>query len=96
MTEKHSAGEQEIAERIPMLPSEVTLAQEKLIISVARSAISGCPCYGHLCSTCKDAKRLLGICGVRHFHICGEEGDRCEDCGFDLRDSIHLREGERP
>ena len=78
------------------LPPEVGIEEEKLIISVARGAIANCPCYGHLCSYCKDAKRLLGMCGVRHHHVRGEDIDRCEDCGRDLRDSIHLRVGERP
>ena len=49
---------------IEMLPPEVTLAQEKLIVTVAQNAIRGCPCYGHLCDRCSEAKFLLAVCGV--------------------------------
>ena len=73
-----------------MLSSEVTVEQEKLIIAVAKRCISLCSCYGHLCGYCKDAKMLLGICGVKHHHVRGEDVDKCEDCGRDLRDSIHF------
>ena len=78
------------------LPPEVSIVQEKLIISVANTAIRNCPCYMHLCSRCKEAKTLLGMCGVRHYFVACEDRDRCEDCGRDLRDLIHLRPGERP
>jgi hypothetical protein len=64
---------------------------------VARRSINLCPCHGHLCDHCAEAKELLNDLGAndeRHFHKAhyeaGKLTDECDQCGRDLRNPIHI------
>jgi hypothetical protein len=68
---------------------------------VAQRSLDICPCYGHFCEHCEEAKELLSEVGANdepHYHkaryVNGQLTDECDRCGRDLRNPIHTRLGQ--
>jgi len=78
----HPKRSDSLLERLPMSYAYV-------IQQVAKASIAKCPCYGHFCGQCGDAKVVLDA--IKHMHVRSDNGDTCGACGLDLRDSIHRR-----
>lgn len=71
-------------------------------LRVARHGLAACPCYGHLCGHCEDARSVIAM-QEPHTHVAlyedsttansGHEKllDECALCGLSFRDPVHAR-----
>lgn len=80
--------------KTPINEQELRIADEtertKVIVVNQRSYTVPLDVADALSEARKDSERYVKR--FRHYHVnAGDGSDRCKECGFDLRDQIHLR-----